>query len=435
MKDEDYVCKILIWIQETFSDVYYLNITFTVACRRRRRIFREKIKKHLITIAAILSVLLLFASCGEKGGDTYTETNVETEDVSAEDSETNTPETEINLDEIILPSEDDFSNPDFVIEKGVLMQYLGCNAVVTVPDTVAEIAEYAFSYSPSPEKITEIRLGKNVGKISPKAFFELDALVKIESVENPFFVTKFQRYDNAYALYSKDQPVMFYFPDKELNSITYVIETEYYHQDEKIILAASNALFEIDFEYNEHHGHRYWGLYSVSYGETVKNFKQEDFSGNIGIYAFETDEAFVFMKKSYNMSDAYFFVNDSILEEKSLDYSVEYPISFYSDDGELKYIKMASGYSILTSGTNVMGMCLYYTESRDEFCAEYGRVEITDEELIYIPEKTYNISEYLEMRGTSIDECFEKSCFSEEYDSLDELLTVNAKRAAEEKDN
>lgn len=238
-----------------------------------------------------------------------------------------------------------------------------------------------------------------------------------------------------YALYSKEQPVMFYFPDKELNSITYVIETEYYHQDEKIILAASNALFEIDFEYNEHHGHRYWGLYSVSYGKTVKNFKQEDFSGNIGIYAFETDEAFVFMKKSYNMSDAYFFVNDSILEEKSLDYSVEYPISFYSDDGELKYIKMASGYSILTSGTNVMGMCLYYTESRDEFCAEYGRVEISGEELIYIPEKTYNISEYLEMRGTSIDECFEKSYFSEEYDSLDELLAVNAKRAAEEKDN
>lgn len=157
----------------------------------------KKSKKYFAISIMVLTVIFCLASCGEKGGDTYTETDVETEDISAEDSETNTPETEINLDKIILPSEDDFSNPDFVIEKGVLTQYLGCDAVVTVPETVGEIGEYAFSHSSSPEKITEIRIGKNVGKISPKAFFELDNLVKIESVENPFFVTKFQRYDNA----------------------------------------------------------------------------------------------------------------------------------------------------------------------------------------------------------------------------------------------
>ena len=204
-------------------------------------------KRYLITITAILSVLLLFASCGGKDGDTDTETNVETESISAEFSDTDSPDTDTNPDEIILPKEDDFSNPDFVIEKGVLVKYLGEDAVVSVPDTAGEIGEYAFSHSPSPEGITEIRLGKNVGKISPKAFFGLDNLVKIESVENPFFITKFQEYDNAYALYSKDQPVIFYFPDKEEHSITYATETEYYHQDEKIILAASNALFEIDF--------------------------------------------------------------------------------------------------------------------------------------------------------------------------------------------
>ncbi|MEE0970077.1 MAG: hypothetical protein U0M06_11970, partial [Clostridia bacterium] len=293
-------------------------------------------------------------------------------------------------------------------------------------DTVGEIGEYAFAHTSSPEGIVEIRLGKNVGKISPKAFFGLDNLVKIEPVENPFFITKFQEYDNAYALYSKDQPVIFYFPDKELHSITYATETEYYHQDEKIILAASNALFEIDFEYDEYDGNRYWYVYSISYGDTVKNFEQESFSGNFGKYVFATNEAFVFMKKCYNDSDAYFFIDDKVLEEKNLfDYSVDYPVSFYSDNKELKYIKMSSRYSILTSGTNVMEMCLSYTESREDFCAEYGRVEITDAGLRYIPERTYNISEYLEMMGTSIDECFEKSHYSETYNSLDELIRAN----------
>ena len=387
----------------------------------------ENLKRYLIIITAMLSVLLLFASCGGKDIDTYTEKNGESESISAEFSDTDSPDTDINSDEIILPKEDDFSNPDFVIEKGILVKYLGEAMVVSVPDTAREIGEYAFSHSPSPENITEIRLGKNVSKISPKAFFGLDNLVKIESVETPFFITKFQEYDNAYALYSKDQPVIFYFPDKELHSITYATETEYYHQDEKIILVASNALFEIDFEYDEYDGNRYWYVYSITYKETVKNFSEESFSGHFGKYVFATNEAFVFMKKCYNAADSYFFIDDKVLEEKNLfDYSVDYPVSFYSDNKELKYIKMSSGYSILTSGTNVMEMCLLYTESREEFCAEYGRIEITEAGLNYIPEKTYNISEYLEMRGTSIDECFEKSYHSEIYDTLDELLEANA---------
>lgn len=399
-----------------------------------------KVNRNFFAFTAmlILATALCFSSCGKTdsaANDKETFSSSGATD-SIEIPDTDSPDTDINPDEIILPSEDDFSNPDFVIEKGVLVKYLGDGAVVSVPDTVGEIGEYAFAHSSSPEGITEIRLGKNVGKISPKAFFGLDNLVKIEPVENPFFVAKFQEYDNAYALYSKDQPVIFYFPDNEEHSITYVEETEYYRQDEKITLAVSNALFEIGFQEDEQDGNRYWDIYSISYGYTVKNFEQESFSGNFGKYVFATNEAFVFMKKNYNRSDSYFFLDDKVLEEKNLfNYSVDYPVSFYSDNNDLKYIKMASGYSILTSGTNVMGMCLLYTESRDEFCAEYGRVEITDDGLSYIPEKTYNISEYLEMRGTSIDECFENSYFSEIYNSLDELIEANVTRLAEEKDN
>ena len=361
--------------------------------------------KFLIFIVFSAIILLSFASCGK------TETGKSTETETVEEIETYVPD------------------EDFFVIGTCLMQYKGTDTVVTIPDYVTEIADRAFENAPNADKITEIRLGRGVAKISAKAFFGLDVLTKIESAQNPFFITEFQKYDNAYALYSKDQPVIFYFPDKEMHSITYATENEYYEQNEKIILAASDALFEIGFEEDVNYGNRYWYVSSITYNGTVKNFEaNESFGAPLGRYVFNTNEAFVFMKQIYNAADTYFFVDDKVFEKKNLfDYAVGYSISFYSENENLKYIKMASGYEILTSGVSTMTMCFYEIESRDEFCAEYGRVEITDEGLQYIPERTYNISEYLEMKGTSIDECFE-NYYAGEYDTLDELIEANAKR-------
>ena len=375
------------------------------------------LRKLLIFIVFSAIILLSFASCGKTEAGKSAETGAETLSEHVTETETSA------ATETYVPDE------DFFVIGTCLMQYKGTDTVVTIPDYVTEIADRAFEDAPNADKITEIRLGRGVAKISAKAFFGLDVLTKIESAQNPFFITEFQKYDNAYALYSKDQPVIFYFPDKEMHSITYATENEYYEQNEKIILAASDALFEIGFEEDVNYGNRYWYVSSITYNGTVKNFEaNESFGAPLGRYVFNTNEAFVFMKQIYNAADTYFFVDDKVFEKKNLfDYAVGYSISFYSENENLKYIKMASGYEILTSGVSTMTMCFYEIESRDEFCAEYGRVEITDEGLQYIPERTYNISEYLEMKGTSIDECFE-NYYAGEYDTLDELIEANAKR-------
>ena len=375
------------------------------------------LRKLLIFIVFSAIILLSFASCEKTEAGKSTETGAETLSEHVTETETSA------ATETYVPDE------DFFVIGTCLMQYKGTDTVVTIPDYVTEIADRAFEDAPNADKITEIRLGRGVAKISAKAFFGLDVLTKIESAQNPFFITEFQKYDNAYALYSKDQPVIFYFPDKEMHSITYATENEYYEQNEKIILAASDALFEIGFEEDVNYGNRYWYVSSITYNGTVKNFEaNESFGAPLGRYVFNTNEAFVFMKQIYNAADTYFFVDDKVFEKKNLfDYAVGYSISFYSENENLKYIKMASGYEILTSGVSTMTMCFYEIESRDEFCAEYGRVEITDEGLQYIPERTYNISEYLEMKGTSIDECFE-NYYAGEYDTLDELIEANAKR-------
>ena len=375
------------------------------------------LRKALIFIVFSVIILLSFASCGK------------TEDKSTE-KETETLSEHVTETETVEETETYVPDDNFVTIGGVLTEYKGTDTVVTIPDYVTEIADRAFEDAPNADKITEIRLGRGVTKISAKAFFGLDVLTKIESAQNPFFITEFQKNDNAYALYSKDQPVIFYFPDKEMHSISYATENEYYEQNEKIILAASDALFEIGFEEDVNYGNRYWYVSSITYNGTVKNFEaNESFGAPLGRYVFNTNEAFVFMKKIYNAADTYFFVDDKVFEKKNLfDYAVGYSISFYSENENLKYIKMASGYEILTSGVSTMTMCFYEIESREEFCAEYGRVEITDEGLQYIPERTYNISEYLEMKGTSIDECFENYYYAGEYDTLDELIAANKNR-------
>ena len=85
----------------------------------------KNLKMYFAVSIMVLAVFFCLASCGGKDIDTYTEKNGETESISAEFSDTDRTNTGINPDKISLPQEDDFSNPDFVIEKGVLVKYLG----------------------------------------------------------------------------------------------------------------------------------------------------------------------------------------------------------------------------------------------------------------------------------------------------------------------
>ena len=147
---------------------------------------------------------LLFASCGK------TETGKSTETETSAAAETYIPD------------------DNFVTIGGVLTEYKGTDTVVTIPDYVTEIADRAFENAPNADKITEIRLGRGVTKISAKAFFGLDLLTRVESCANPNFTTKYIEEDNSYALYSVADPLIFCFPDRSDGSITFFDDPKYY---------------------------------------------------------------------------------------------------------------------------------------------------------------------------------------------------------------
>ena len=403
----------------------------------------KNLKMYFAVSIMVLAVIFCLASCMGKDVDTYTEKNGETGSISAEFSDTDSPDIDINSDEIILPQEDDFSNPDFVIEKGVLIKYLGKAAVVSVPDTVNEIGEYAFSHSPSPENITEIRLGKNVSKISAKAFFGLDALIKVETGENPYFEEYY--YDNRdiypldgeyfptiYALSSFYQPIIFCFGYELDGILDFLSETDYYIEKENITIAISDALFDIKI--NEGTFGYYCVLNDIRYENYIKEFDSFSLDGVYRFRAFETKEAFVFTRASSNFAEAYLFACGEIFEMKG---TTDYTIRFFKKDDQLKYCKMPCKYSAFTNEHGVTNFFLVYNEimSRTEFCSEYGLIEIDENGLVYIPEMTYNLSEHLLMLGKEIDDCFEKFYCECEYDTLDELIEANVKRLEKENDN
>ena len=443
MKGMDYVCNIFIWIQVTFQTVVIQIQHLRLRADRNGGYFMKNSKRYLITMTAMLSVLLLFASCGGKDVDTDTEKNGETEDVSAEFSDTDSPDTDINPDEIILPKEDDFSNPDFVIKKGVLVKYFGSDTIVTVPDTVGEIGEYAFSHSSSPESIVEIRLGKNVGKISPKAFFELDALIKVETGENPYFEE--YHYDNediypldgeyfptVYAISSFCQPIIFCFGYELDGILDFLTETDYYIEKENITIAMTDALLNITI--NEGDIGYYCVLNAITYGNYIKEFDGFSLDGVYRFRAFEAKEAFVFTRATYNFSEAYIFAGGETFEMSG---DEDYTVRFFKEGDRLKYCKMPRKYSSFSNGHGVANFFLIYNEimSRNEFCSEYGSVEISENGFVYTSERMYGLSEHLRLLGQDIDECFEKYYCEGEYSTLDELIEANVKRLAEENNN
>ena len=174
------------------------------------------LRKFIIFMVFSAIILLSFASCGktEAGKSTETETETLSEHVT---------ETEASAAaETYVPNEDVF------VIGTCLMQYKGTDTVVSIPDYVTEIADRAFENAPNADKITEIRLGRGVTKISAKAFFGLDLLTRVESCANPNFTTKYIEEDNSYALYSVADPLIFCFPDRSDGSITFFDDPKYY---------------------------------------------------------------------------------------------------------------------------------------------------------------------------------------------------------------
>ena len=371
------------------------------------------LRKFLIFIVFSAIILLSFASCGKTEEGKSTETGAETLTERVTETETSA------ATETYVPDE------DFFVIGTCLMQYKGTDTIVTIPDYVTEIADRAFEDAPSAGKITEIRLGRGVTKISAKAFFGLDLLTRVESCANPNFTTKYIEEDNSYALYSVADPLIFCFPDRSDGSITFFDDPKYCgdYDGKKFTAVIYDALFELYFSFDEYG--RYAYLCSVNQGGNVLTFDEIDgsFHGNMGFYALKTQNVFVYMCTGYIYADSYIFTENGVFKVLTINArDIDYGISFYTDGDMLKYRKVSRQYFEILSGQTVMSGAFCHMTDRNDFCEEFGFAEVSADGISYIPEKTYNISEYLEMKGTSIDKCFEEFNQNGEYKNLDDYL-------------
>ena len=387
-------------------------------------------KKILIILVALV---LLFASCGGKAVDTYTE-NGETESISAELSDTNPPDTDIDLDEISLPQEDDFSNPDFVIEKGVLVKYLGDGAVVSVPDTVGEIGEYAFSHSPSPDGITEIKLGKNVGKISPKAFFGLDSLVKIDVSANGYFYYSDNILKPKYFITDLYGLSYFFISEENYFDFGMFYENELAENpqiagmDKSGFFTFKEAVFEIEFFSD---GDGLCKILSAEIFGRYMEFRTHDYGGYLRIpcCAPTVRNRMLFADDVYIFTDLFdgefgstwCISENGIYENQSADYGTILSFSL-NDEGTLRYEHYAGKYYHPVTPFDVLAYCI----SRDEFCCEYGTVEFSDEGPIFTPERTFTAEEKYDLEKNFNDWCY--AVGEKNFTSLDELIEYNAQK-------
>lgn len=434
MKGMDYVCNIFIWIQVTFQAVVIQIQHLRLRADRNGGYFMKNSKRYLITMTAMLSVLLLFSSCGGKDIDTYTEKNGETESISAEFSDTDSPDTDINSDEIILPGEDYFSNPDFVIEKGVLVKYLGEDAVVSVPDTAGEIGEYAFSHSPFTENITEIRLGKNVGKISSKAFFGLDNLVRIDVSSNGYFYYSDNILKPKYSMVDLCGLSYFFISEDNYFDFGMFYENELAENpqiagmDKSGFFTFKEAVFTIDFF--GHDGGLCKIPYAVIFGRYME-FLTHDYGGHLripccaptaGNYMILADDVYIFTDLFYGEFGSTWCISENgIYENHSADYGTILRFSL-NDEGTLCYVHYAGKYYHPVYVFDVLAYCV----SRDEFCCEYGTVNFSDEGPIFTPESTFTAEEKYDLEKNFNDWC--NAVWEKNLTSLDELIAQNVEK-------
>ena len=371
------------------------------------------LRKFLIFIFFSAIILLSFASCGKTEEGKSTEMGAETLSEHVTETETSA------ATEPYIPDD------NFVTIGGVLTEYKGTDTVVTIPDYVTEIADRAFENAPSADKITEIRLGRGVTKISAKAFFGLDLLTRVESCANPNFTTKYIEEDNSYALYSVADPLIFCFPDRSDGSITFFDDPKYCgdYDGKKFTAVIYDALFELYFSFDEYG--RYAYLCSVNQGGNVLTFDEIDgsFHGNMGFYALKTQNVFVYMCTGYIYADSYIFTENGVFKVLTINArDIDYGISFYTDGDMLKYRKVSRQYFEILSGQTVMSGAFCHMTDRNDFCEEFGFAEVSADGISYIPEKTYNISEYFTLIGADIDKCFEEFNQNGEYKNLDDYL-------------
>ena len=296
---------------------------------------------------------------------------------------------------------------DYVIDNGVLKQYVGDELNVIIPENVSIISSSAFENS---KTIQMIELGSNVAEIEPMSFSSLSSLQKITVNEKN---NEFEVINNV--LIKKDGTVVFASvgankgksADKVLLEVletmnTYGISTESLERIEigEVVLYCEKIITEDKvFPYVKT---------IEAYGQTV-SFEKEDLllEGNLKFQAFEAGGYFVVASVNNSGVGKTVVITENevvFVETPVNDSEEEYNrsvITFFEENGELSYERVPRKYYNIQAAGGVFEKCV----STDEIYKETGYALINNGNIQYCPQLLITVSQ-----GFDLDAEYELWC-------------------------
>ncbi|MCQ2456915.1 MAG: hypothetical protein MJ096_06125 [Clostridia bacterium] len=295
---------------------------------------------------------------------------------------------------------------DFVIEDGVLLAYNGNDTDVVVPEEVHTITRTSFTSGST--DIRTISLGRNVSEIDKAAFVNLSSLEKIKvDSENETYVS-----DGGF-LGKRDGTVYFGFihTGEEAHALfDFISEVQTggeANRDMKEIIIGNGTL-AISVEANPREGDDPAFIVTVTsvsaYGRTKVFDEPRTLVGNFLTYIYQTDEAFVMAQtNSEGLGAINIFAESGEYEIMSYEKTAGLPEEERKDvlltgicdrdDGKLGYIKIPQKYT----NHQYYYSELTYVVSRSEFAKEEGYIDLSGGEMVFVPTKTYTVSELFDL--------------------------------------
>ena len=317
-------------------------------------------------------------------------------------------------------------NTGFVINNGVLKQYVGDELNVIIPENVVTISGAAFVNS---KTVRTIELGSNVAEIEPMSFSPLSSLQKItvNSKNKDFEVI-----DDI--LIKKDGTVVFASvgasneknADKILVRVLEAMNSHDISPESLERIEIGKAVLHCDKTVTEDNVFPYVKMVEA-FGHTV-SFEKEYLmlEGNLKFQAFGAGGYFIVASvDNSGIGKTYVITEDEVVSvlTPANDSDEEYNrsvITFFEDDGRLCYERVPRKYYNIQAAGGVFEKCV----STDEIYKETGYAEIKNGKVLYHPQLSITVSE-----GFDLDSEYElwRKTVGGDIPSMDEYLENNKK--------
>lgn len=351
-------------------------------------------KKIFITMACLLFVGVL-ASCAAP------EPSVETPEPTPAVSDVPTSDPTPEASSSPAPGNPTYTVVDgFVIDDGVLIEYIGKETVLVMPKEVLTITKTSFSSCA--ETITSLTLGDRVREIHPLAFSGMTNLEEFHtSPENPLFT-----YEDG-VLYDRFKTLAIMLKGSNENFLSLLYNSTFWNpggygfvpSDPELLLRVhQNAIFTIRVEEDPDPNYSYcYFLQSIDFNDI--HFEPQEqtelFLRNTpSAYCYHPD-ALLFAQRLGDYSVDTFLLTDGQTLDLSVSTEEEY-CYFYDMDpyGTVTYTCIPNKYNVIEyspTWPSILAQCTGY----NEFYSETGYVHIEDGQIVYYPTEVQTVGEAL----------------------------------------